>query len=74
MNNKEKEVKLKCASCGANLNLEDKKCAYCGSANPNYKPKAIKELTPPKQNVSMGMFGSFFNNVFEDILEKFDKE
>lgn len=75
MEHKDKEIKIKCVSCGAGLNLEDKKCAYCGTVNPNYKQKEIKELTPPKQvlkqaSVLKGLFG----NVFEDILQNFDED
>ena len=73
MDKLEKEIKLKCASCGAGLNLEDKKCSYCGTINPNYKPKEIKEIKPPKQlNGQKGMFGGLFGNVFGDILDNFD--
>lgn len=75
MDKKVKEVKLKCASCGASLNLEDKQCSYCGTINPNYKPKEIKELTPPKPiGKQKSMFGGLFGNVFGDILDNFDEE
>lgn len=75
MKQKDKEIKLKCVSCGASLNFEDKKCAYCGTINPNYKPKEIKELTPPKVSTNQKtMFGGLFSNVFEDILNNFDEE
>ena len=75
MEQKNEEVKLKCVSCGASLNLEDKKCAYCGTINPNYKKKEIKELTPPKVSTKhKTMFGGLFGNVFEDILNNFDEE
>ncbi len=71
----EKEVKLKCASCGASLNFEDKKCSYCGTINPNYKPKETKEIKPPKQlGRQKGMFGGLFPNVFGDIFNNFDED
>ena len=75
MEQKDQEIKLKCISCGASLNLEDKKCAYCGTVNPNFKAKEVKELKPPKQNIKQkGVFGGLFGNVFEDILNNFDEE
>lgn len=75
MEQKDKEIKIKCVSCGAGLNLEDKKCAYCGSINPNYKEKEIKNLTPSKQLLKQtGMLKGLFGNIFEDILENFDED
>lgn len=69
---KQEEKVIKCASCGANLNSDRKKCEYCGSVNPNYKPK---EITLNKQSLSKkNIFGGIFGNVFEDILDKFGEE
>lgn len=71
----QKEIVLKCVSCGASLKLEEKKCSYCGTINPNYKPKAIKEIKPKKGFIQKtGMFGDLFGNVFEDIFNDFDEE
>jgi len=75
MEQKKSEIKLKCASCGASLSMEDKKCAYCGTINPNYKQKEVKEIKPLKQKLNQtGMFGELFGNIFEDILNNFDEE
>jgi len=65
---KDKEIKIKCASCGASLGLDEKKCSYCGSINPNFKPKEVKEIKPPKQVIRQaGLFGDFFGNIFNDF-------
>ena len=74
MDKKDKNIKIKCASCGASLSFEEKKCSYCGSLNPNYKEKEIKEIKPPKQTKQVGVFGGLFGNVFTDILNNFDEE
>ncbi len=75
MKQNEKEIKIKCASCGASLNLTDKKCEYCGSMNPNYKQKEIKDIKMPQKVVkNKGIFGELFGNVFEDILDNFDED
>lgn len=75
MQNKEQEVKLKCSSCGASLKFEEKKCSYCGTINPNYKPKEVKEIKPLKQiSKQASIFGGLFGNVFGDILNNFDEE
>lgn len=76
MEQNDKEIKTKCVSCGASLNLENKKCAYCGTINPNYKQKEVKDIKPSKQTINKmeRMLGGLFGNVFEDILEKFDED
>ena len=75
MEDRIQKVKLKCSSCGASLKFEEKKCSYCGTINPNYKPKEIKEIKQPKRFVQKtGVFGGLFGNVFEDILNDFDEE
>ena len=68
MEQKDKDIKLKCASCGASLNLEDKKCSYCGTINPNRKLKEIKELTPPK---AVGKQKSMFGGLLAMFLRIF---
>jgi ribosomal protein L37E len=60
MEQEKKEIKLKCASCGASLNLEDKKCAYCGTINPNYKPKEYKNV----------FFETMYNGILIPYREK----
>lgn len=74
MDKNEKEIKLKCSSCGASLKIEEKKCSYCGTINPNYKPKEVKEIKPSKQiSKQASVFGGLFGNIFEDILNNFDE-
>lgn len=41
---KPEKENFKCASCGASVLPDEKKCSYCGSANKYYQPKEIKEL------------------------------
>lgn len=67
---KMEEHNLKCASCGANLKAEEKYCSYCGSLNPQYKEKTIKDVEIPKneENVSSDddlgdLFGGFLGGV-----------
>ena len=68
MDKNKKDIKIKCASCGAGLSLDEKKCSYCGSINPNYKPKEVKELKPPKRVIKQaGLFGDLFGNIFNDF-------
>ena len=75
MDKKDKEIKIKCVSCGASLSIDEKKCSYCGSINPNYKPKEIKEIKPAKQVIRhAGVFGELFGNLFNDILDNFDED
>ena len=75
MEQKEKQIKIKCDSCGASLTLNEKKCSYCGCINPNFKPSEIKQIVPQnhvykQKSVLKGLWG----NVFEDILQKFDED
>lgn len=64
---------LKCSSCGANLTENFKKCEYCGSLNPNYQQKELKQ-TKQAINKSKNMFGGLFGNVFDEILNNFDEK
>lgn len=70
-NQPKEEIVLKCASCGANLSENVKKCEYCGSLNPNFKPK---ELKLDKLKLNKNLFGGVFGNVFDDVLNNFDGE
>ena len=71
-----KEIVIKCKSCGASLNLHEKHCSYCGTLNPNYNKKEVKEIKPQKnQKTGMGsLFGGLLGNVFDDVLKNFDEE
>ena len=64
MSESKDKIKNKCDSCGASILDTEKQCSYCGSANPNYIKKELKEIKP---NYSMETaddnLGSFLGGV-----------
>lgn len=51
---------MKCSNCGSNLNIEDGKCAYCGTANPYFE----------KHRADMFRFRQDYEKTKKHILEK----
>lgn len=68
------DVVVKCSSCGAGLSENLKKCEYCGSINPNFKPKELKTNSKQLLEKQKKMFGGLFGNVFDEILNNIDEE
>lgn len=57
------QVKLNCKSCGAALKNDEKVCGYCGTTNPNYKPKEVKQIKPDVKNFPDISSGGFLGGI-----------
>ena len=63
MDKSSEQVKLNCKSCGATLKQDAKVCEYCGTTNPNYKPKEVKQIKPNINTFSDISSGGFLGGV-----------